>query len=115
MDKFHLIRSMVENVKSTITEMINGILIDAVQSQIQQMVDSVGPGSDIWYGPGADSFINDCAGFHIPETEGIQDSSNTIIERTTNAVDLMDSADAQCRTLVDNLDGQFAGIVGNLV
>lgn len=115
MDRFELIRSMVEQVKSSVADLIANVLVDLVQTPIQQMMDSVGPGSDIWYGPGADTFVNDCTNFHIPETTGIQKSCDVIIEKTTTAVDMMDAADTQCRGFVDTLDSEFAGIVGNLV
>lgn len=103
-------RTVVREVTQEITKLIQDQLIDMVQTPIQQMVDSVGDGSAIWYGPGANAFVNDCTSMYIPETTGIQESCGVVIDRINSAVDIMDAADAQCRSLVDNLSGVFSAI-----
>lgn len=102
-------RQILDDVISQITSLIQDQLVGMVQEPIQMMIDQLGP--DVWTGWGADAFMNDCTSLHLPETTGIQESCNTVIQRITRATEIMDGADTQARGLVDDLAGTFSSIL----
>ena len=101
-------KEVLRQVEQEIANLIQNQLIDMVQQPIQEMVNSLGP--DVWVGYGADAFGDECASLAIPETEGIQESCNVIIERIRTSTEIMDDADSKSQSLADQIAGEFAAI-----
>lgn len=104
----HIAKQVLRQVEQEITNLIQNQLIDMVQQPIQQMINSLGP--DVWVGNGADSFSDECSSMHIPETEGIQESCNVVIDRVRRATEIMDDADNKAQSLADQMGGEFGAI-----
>ena len=94
-------RANVEMVLKQLSEQAQ-IIEEQVQTQAQATVNTIGGG--VWYGHGADRFVEEVQTTFIPDTTRIIDSCQLTINSIMRALELLDEADTRSMTIAAALD-----------
>lgn len=100
-------RAVLEQVIGQITQQVN-VVEDQVKSRLQSYVQEVLSG--VWTGNGADAFVATINDEALPRVQNIVDSVGGMHSGINNALQVMDEADQNVRSMVDGLADTFASI-----
>lgn len=100
-------RAVLQSVIGQITQQLN-VVENQVQARLKSYVQEVLGG--VWTGQGADRFVETVNSDVMNMLNGITEQVTNTRNSITQALDIMDQADQQVRSLVENLIDVFQSI-----
>ncbi len=100
-------RKVVESVLERITQQLN-VIDDQIYRFVDQAIQTIVSGA--WQGDDADRFVDEMRSLSIPKIHELRDTIQQTGQSLSSALDVIDQADEQARTLVDNLADTFRAV-----
>lgn len=94
-------RANVEMVIKQLSEQAQ-LIEEQVQAQAQGTVNTIGSG--VWYGGGAERFVEEVQTSFVPDAQRIIESCNLTIQSIMRALELLDEADTRTMTMAAGLE-----------
>lgn len=100
-------RQVVQNVLSQLNQQLN-IVESAALSPMRTMVQQVSNG--VWRGQGANAFVDEVSSLMIPGVGQVGQHITFVSTNLQRASDIIDQADAQVNSLVNQVDDLFGSV-----